>query len=277
MTPEELKNVPPEGGKIRISDRERWYYASIRACLKLERWEQALELARKASEEFPGRIDFSRWNAQALAGLGQPGEALLEMEELLKKCRSEWYVLADYAELKAQLGERQEALRKACSAALMPGEKKAKVNLYLLLAKLFLADGREEQARIHVALTVGTRKEEGWSLPEELTRLAQRLGVSLDSGGQEGERLYGICRECWQREASEGKQWRKGVVINIPEGAHFAFIKCEDFEENIFVLQRDLPPAACRKGARVRFIEEASFDKKKNRESFRAIEVQAGE
>ncbi len=123
-----------------MSALEQWYYAKLKAQVNLQQWEQALSTAFAAVSAFPKNDDFQRWKAQARDGTGDRAGAIEDLEALLKHRGSstKWYILQDLATLKHQTGNLEAAIRIGSKAALAPGEDKAKVNLFLFLAKLGL-------------------------------------------------------------------------------------------------------------------------------------------
>ncbi|MEW6284098.1 MAG: hypothetical protein AB1758_36125, partial [Candidatus Eremiobacterota bacterium] len=85
-----------EGRRI-PSMRERWYYAKLKALVHLEEWEPGRVVARQAREQFPTSLDFRRWEAACLAGLGEVEAAVGLLEPHRAERRKQWYVLSDLA------------------------------------------------------------------------------------------------------------------------------------------------------------------------------------
>jgi tetratricopeptide (TPR) repeat protein/cold shock CspA family protein len=279
LDPQALSDEKREvNGRRILSEREQWYYAKIKALVQLKQWPQAHDLTSVAVQAYPRNKHFQRWSALALAHQGRGLEAVQTFEALLEQGASDWFLLADLAQIKYQLGQLEEALRVACRAALARGEDKAKVNLFMLLAQLGLASGQIEFAAHNVALARTVRQREGWSVNKDLVQLEQQIQAKLANKSllnipTDTRHLLKVCQGEWRKFVTFGQQRYTGQVIHLPESKPFGFIKPDHDGENIFVLLRDLPRPAQTVGTRVEFGLETSFDRKKNRESVRAVEV----
>lgn len=267
------------GGRRILSEREQWYFAKVKALVQLSQWPEARRWALDAQQTFPRNIHFQRWAAQAQAGEGNPAGAIEALEALLVRGASDWFILADLAELRFELGQLEEALRDACRAAMAFGEDKAKVNLFVLLAQINLALGEGQAAAYHLALTQAVRQRENWPIKNDLIQLEQQIATALAPQSwpdmpSDPAQLYKICQAEWCKQATAGQTRYTGQVCHLPEGKKFGFITPDQGGENIFVFLRDLPRPAQKVGVRVEFSLETSFDQKKNRESVRAVDVQ---
>lgn len=275
----QLSVEPKQIGERRtISDRERWYYAKVKALVHLEQWEQARQLAQVAASHSPRNTGFPRWAAQARAHSGDIAGAIAELQRLLMRSQPQWYLLADLAQMRQMLGEYDEALKIACKAALAFGEDKAKVRLFALLAELGLATEQPIFAAQHVALARSVRKREGWPIWADLTDLERGVREALGSEAwptlpDDLRQLHNLCERIWRKQADCGEVQHTGRVRSLPEGKPFAFISPDGGGEDVFVLLRDLPPVARTRGAHVAYTLKPSFDQRKNRESTQAVDV----
>lgn len=279
LDPEQLSSEMNAFGEQKsMSDRERWYYAKVKALVHIKQWSEARQLALKARESFHYKDDFPRWAAQARASEGDVVGAAEEIENLIRRGNTQWYILADLAQMKRQEGKNEEALQTACKAALAFGEDKAKVNLFALLAELGLVLEHVEFAAYHIALTKFIRTREGWSVKEDLMRLEKLVNtssadVSLILQSANPRRLFSVCQTEWRKYVTAGRARYTGKICNLPTGKNFAFIAPDTGGENIHVFLREISRTAQTLGARVGYSLEPSFDHKKNRESFRAVDV----
>ncbi|RLB76245.1 MAG: hypothetical protein DRH24_18220 [Deltaproteobacteria bacterium] len=281
LDPLQLSTEPNTVGERKtMPDRERWYFAKVKALVKLEQWAEARRLALEAAQAFPRRIDFRRWAAQARAGEGDAVGGIEELEKLARQGDPPWYIMADIAQMQHQLGEVEAALQRACKAALAPGEDKAKVRLFLLIAEIGLATGRPEIAAWHVALTKAVRRREGWPIRGELVQLEKRVTDALaqtdapwpDLPG-DAEGLLRGCEKIWHEQAMAGLERKTGVICHLPEGRKYGFIKPDDGGPNIYFRRREIPRRYAVVGQRVEFAIEPSYDPKKKQESVKAVDI----
>lgn len=203
------KPIPEEKHKG-ISERERYYYAKIRALMNLDRWDDARNTCKEAQALFPRKVDFPRWAARARGEAGDIDGALAEFQDLLRRYRGEWYIDAERAELLQKKGEQESALALACSAAMGRGELKTKVNVMSLIAKILQATGDNEMALINIALAKEVRTREKWSVPRDLLDLEFSVQQVLKAEGkphsvssESFEAIRDKCREYWARHSEK--------------------------------------------------------------------------
>jgi len=263
-----------------MSDRERWFFARIKAAGELKHWETARTLGLEASQTFPRRKDFSRWAAKALAEQGEVEQAIVELRELLKRGKPEWYLYQDLALCQVKAGDKEGALRNCCEAALAYGDHKTKVNVYALLARLWLERGDLLPAAQAAALARVVREQEGWSIPaslqqleEEIRREAAESNVSLEEVPNDYRRLEHMLREALQQGVEAGVELCYGVITRLPPEKDFGFLRREDGGGDVYFKRREVPRAYLKEGQRVAFILEPAFDAKKQQETVRAVKI----
>lgn len=148
------------------------------------------------------------------------------------------------------------------------------------LADLALELGQPEAAALHLALVKAVRMEKGWNvLPEDLD-IEQRVRQALAQPGltwpelpQDSKGLEARCRQIWKEGQTRGLTFYAGTVKEASEQRKFTYIQPDGGGEDVFVLVRDLPRDCQTKGCRVRYALEKTFDRKKNREAWRAVHV----
>jgi tetratricopeptide (TPR) repeat protein len=206
LDPRKLSSEPHTYGEHKgMSDLEQWFYTKVKALINLKQWSDARELALEGAAAFPRKDDFPRWAAQARAYGGDMAGAVEELEGLIRRGNAQWYISSDLARMKLRLGQREEALRVGCRAALAFGEDKAKVNLFSLLAELGLAMQQIEFAAYHVALAKAVRLSEGWPLKDDLLLLEQQVDESLTGSDPVAlhtdlRRLLSACQAMWHKQ-----------------------------------------------------------------------------
>lgn len=261
-------------GRDLISPREQWYHGRLKALARVGEWDEARRLALQALSDFPGHRDFRRWAGLALANQGHREEALEELKQLASDDPA-WYILDSVSTVARDLQRTNESLQYACRAALGPGQPKAKVNVIARIADLCLQIGNARGAFVNARLAIALREKEGWPVKEPLRELSRKAARQAGEWGTDGSlsELEASARATWNELAHAPEDFHSGQLTKLQDERGFGFINDDDGNE-IFVLKKDLPPACQKIGARVRFVLERSFDKKKNRESYRATAVQ---
>lgn len=278
LDPATLDRAPREyDGRDVPSEFAQWHFARVKALLELERWQDALLAAQEAQALFPGQRDFLRWGALALAELGDVAEALRELRAASARDPQCWYLHDSISELAERAGDLDEALLEGCRAAQGPGQTKAKIKLVERLGRLFLEAGDAPNAMAHALLATQIRAREGWPVRVPLDELLRRATAEA---GESGPRdlpfrdLVQWCEHAWRRVVNEARPLVSGAVAKLPEGKPFGFLHADDGAE-YFVLLRDIPASLRQVGRRVAFRLEPSYDRKKGKESLRAVEVAA--
>ena len=285
LEPESLDTTARQAGHGSIpSDRERWYFGKLKALVQLEEWHLAAEVAQRACLDFPRNDNFVRWKANSLAGLGQLRAAV----ELLETLRPNiaWYALADISRYCFELEDVEGAWEIGQQAARAVGQDSAKVNLWDLLARVTLALDMPAAALPHAGLMESVRRENGWPLRPSHLEMLDRVCAhnGLERIPERSVREWkSMCREHWglppttslpQPSAAPPGERLPGQVVGwVPERS-FAFILPRGKGEQVFVLAQDLPEEVRRNGARVTYEAIRHFDKRKNKESLRAVRVE---
>lgn len=267
LSPEGLDARPQEGRK-QMAPLERWHLARVKALTNLERWEEGVSAARQARDAYPHSPDFLRWHAACLAGQGKPEEAAAILQEHLGARRKQWYVLADLARLRLELGDVASGRALAEEAVVSHGEDSAKVNLFLLLARIHCELGDFATAGNWLGWCLQLRSENAWparAIHQDVLASIEQAGVELP------HRSSREWKEICLSSLAAGQERRSGRVEGCGDERPFCFIR--DKSDRFFVLVRDLP-ADCRKdGAKVDFVPVQGFDKKKGRPAWQAGEV----
>ena len=260
------------------SQSERWYYYRVEALINLGQEEQAISIITENSDKITRKgLYFERLKAKALMQLGN----YLEADKSYKKAMSfssniDWWLLQEYAILQKQQNKYEDALSYMIKAAISrPMFTPKKVTLYNNIAELFIDQNNNEYAYIHLLLTKNIREENGWSVNDVNEKLR-----SLNFH----ENLYNIptkdieerCKNIWNEyvapQSHEKSQKRiTGKIVNLYDDRTFCFIETKN-GESFFCNKRDLPTGS-KSGQIVTFYPKLSFDKKKNRESFSAVNI----
>ena len=176
-------------------------------------------------------------------------------------------------------GENQKAQRFIAQALLEARQApKYMLSAFETVAELALSIGEPIISLHHVELAKQVRQEQGWTLSKSLQQLERRVNDALVAHAIErptlpenSKILFRLCYATWRAWAFAGEKRFTGTLKRL--GDKFGFIQRDDSQEDVFVRVRDLPQKARREGARVEFSIVKSFDKKKNRESTRAVRI----
>ena len=269
-----------DSGREGWSDQCLWYNYKINSLLKVEAFGEARENALVAQEKCPKqRLFFVRLQAHAMKGLGDIEAAQSLYENLCNKKRPEWWLLHEYGNLLTEVGETDKALFVLCKAALSNRKLEMMVKLFSDLAQIFLKNGDPEKARAHCYLEKFVRDENGWPISSSLATSIDRLDSEMlgDSAPLSKQEAFSICRTSWKvtcgNDTSETRTKKKDLVgqLTIPKNRPFCFVNTKDGLSAI-CFSKDMPDDVAN-GDTVIFDAIPSFDKKKNRESWKAIKI----
>ncbi len=267
-------------GKRGMSERETWYVGRAKALLELGQFDESRVFAQQGLSEFPNELFLARTAALALVGKGQLEEGAEELRKLLDHRRAGWYIKADLADVEFRRGKLEEAFRIMTDAVSNSQDDEYKLGCFVTLGKISLEMSKLEIAAEHVALAKAVRAANSWSISSDLAQLEQDVIKAYKDAEQpypvlpsDVKELSKICHQRWQEGATEGLEFISGKLKPLIPGKPFAFIKRDDGKEDVFVLLRNMPRKCAQEGARIEFILEKSFDRKKNRESTQATKV----
>jgi hypothetical protein len=294
IDPATLSDREPQGGTHSWSEQARWTEAKTMALLKMGNIEEAYALAQRAAEFFPKqRPLFMRWQGLALLEQGRSEEAVALYAGICSGKRADWWLYQEYGQALRSLGRDEQALKVLCQGALGCGKQEMGVKLYENLASCALDLGQKELAASSADLAIQIRQRQGWKVPSTLCQIAADAGATAACPERErGQR----CRQLWREASGE-----KGVINAAPEKSFkqeaasaalegappeerlegrlllgdkakpFCFIATQR-HGRIFCLSSHLPEGAV-DGARVSFRLVQSFDKKRQKDSWQAVEL----
>jgi tetratricopeptide (TPR) repeat protein len=282
-----LSTVPMKDdlGRDGWSDQAVWYNLKIRSMIESGEKEQAIVFARTAIERFPRQSTFfRRLEALATLRLSRLTEAERIYRGICNTGRPEWWILHEYARLLQELGKPHEALRLMCKAAVSHKKLPLLVTLFSDIGFLCSTLHQTEHATHHFQLCRSIRQEQGWSIPHSI----EMALISVDNDPNQVspglKESLAKCRVFWlmtlgvQDDRSVRSLKNKKIISGLQGKLQlgdpkkpFCFIFAEK-GESYFCLKNDLPVEMV-DGALLSFDVIPSFDKKKNKESWRAINI----
>ena len=289
VTPDELSAEPmkDDRGRDGWCEQALWYNYRIRSMIEVGDKEQAVKLAIEAAKIFPRQAKFfKRLEALAQLRLGRFAEAELLYGKLTSGGRTDWWVLKEYGQALRELGKFQDALAAMSKAALSNGKVEALVSLFSDIGFLCRQTDLKQDARNHLLLSKHVREKHGWAVSQaicvEITELNQEL--SDLSGPEDFDGVLAECQRFWRRtvgaqydsrepslKSRAVKRMLKGKLKLGPPERPYCFLH-SDARASYFCLKSDLPNGVT-DGVTLQFDAMPSFDKKKNQESWKAINV----
>ena len=236
------------------SDKEKWYSLKTKHLLDMGEYEETIKFADEALNELDEFVNNSdiwfKWRiAIANKDLDNYDEALKYLEEIINS-KNDWFILKELAEIYSLNGDYDLALKYAIDAALAKGDIKYKINLYRLLDEIFIAKNMDEDSDKVVKLIEAIEDDENFvEIEKEL-------------------------KERWVEVKFNNQQRSYGTISNILSHGKAGFIKADDGESyyfNIYEIQGD--KSKVKEGDYVSFFLEESFDKKKNKKTLNAVNI----
>lgn len=285
LNPEKLSRVPfsflsHEGKEIEnASDFEKYHAILVKAQLETGRYNECIADATYILQEikrFHHGYDvwIRRQRALAYYKTGKFSESLADYLLVLEQ-KQDWFLKMELAEVYLAAEDRGKALIYALDAADYPGVSKMKVNLYLLIANLFLDAGKHYEAAVHARLVNSLRTREGWSDEQDaweiLGRTTQVTGLPEDFSA-----LMKLAEKIWAE--NQPKQERSsGTIKSLLPGGNAGFIAGDDGIDYYF-RTRDIRDNLLnpKPGLKVSFLKSEGFDSKKNKPSVIATDLIKG-
>lgn len=280
VNPEDLSNDFIKNTKW--SDKSLWKYNYHKALLKVGNYKEILLNIDDAINGFPYIKEFFlNLKAKSFKESEMYEDSAKIYEELIKYKR-EWWICKDYADLLLRMNLKEKALKMLHLASLLNKSKKIMVKNYHRIGNICLELGREKEALCHFLLSKLIREKEGWSIPEDLESSIEILSNSfpdvynIDSVSQ----MFSNCQEFWNEDAIINiKDQKKDKIENktfsgILNLGHankpFCFINTS--EESI-ICNKSILPSYLKNNDKVKCVAIPSYDKKKQKDSWRAIKV----
>ncbi|MFM7367448.1 MAG: hypothetical protein ACKO2Z_06530, partial [Sphaerospermopsis kisseleviana] len=161
-----------------------------------------------------------------------------------------------------------------------PGEDKIKVTLYEKICQQSLLLGKLEMSAQHLELCKAIREREGWKVKDTLQQLQAEINQEITNQQStftkfEGDitKLNQICRKFWKEILYQDIPRYCGTIESLPPNQAHGWI-IDDTGNRVFFLQKELPKFLRKEKQRVSFILQESYDRKRDRKSFKAADFQ---
>lgn len=272
------------------SDRSLWYNYRIRGLLESggdKEAQEAIELVDEISGQFANEQKFFlRLKGLALQKIGKLGAAEKIYEGLCNRIRPDWWMIHEKAKVVRDLGRKEDALELMYRAASGNRKLATMVSLFADIGRLCKSMGRNEEARAHLVLCRYVREENNWSVPGIILIDINELNKIIGNNNEPNslKEALNICKSYWRSSVDEKSELkgriqdkrkiRKGLSGKVDLGKmghNFCFIITKD-NESFFCFKKDLS-SDIKDGDDVTFNAIPSFDKKKNKKSWRATDI----
>jgi tetratricopeptide (TPR) repeat protein len=288
VNPDELSTTPmkDDRGRDGWSEQSIWHNYRIRSEIEIGDRQQAIVGAQRAIGLFPQQAKFfKRLEALGNFRLGRLVEAELLYSKLIGG-RSDWWILNEHARVLRDLGKLQEALGLMCKAALSNKKLELLVTLFSEIGFLCHKIELKQDARNHLVLCKHVREEQGWSIPQAVSFVIAELDRELSdiAGPRDLNSALAESEKFWRRtvgdqndsrepflKGREVKKMLKGKLKMGPSERPYCFL-LSDTRGSYFCRKTDLPEGVT-DGAMLQFDAMPPFDKKKNQESWKALNV----
>ena len=285
MSPENLSAEPPQlsNGREGWSKQAQWYNYRINSLIETGKNDEAIEIVEDALTKFPKEKKFFiRLKAVACHKVGRIEDARKIYEELCRNPHADWWILHDYARLLKDANEPEHALQVMYKAAVSNSKLEAMVNLFQDIGTLAQDLTRPTESIPHLYLAKFVRERNDWKLPQNLSdQLQKATASSLDAAPPADlKEALAQCRNIWNQHASKKADTRTVAKTNLQGRVNlgnpdrpFCFIRV-DGSEDYFCFKSDLPQGT-KEGDGVIFDLIPSYDKKKQKDSWRAVNLRA--
>ena len=266
-----------------MSEYEQWLYRVVKALFELERYEECQKMAQQALETYPQNKHFHWWHAVATARTGFPEDALIELQDLDRRYQ-EWFIREDIAKICEQLQRYNDAWTWYCKAASLQGPLKGRYKMIGSMSLPLQHLERWQEAYEHLHLAYLLAEKEGW----EKSKMAQSFKVQIEQllnrfptlvipkvyTSQDFYPLQRKLQQLWKDETHSILPHRRGYITKIDEEKRYGFIQsnADSFHFIFRNLSRNLKPIM---HMEVEFDVEESYDNKKQRNSFSAINIRS--
>lgn len=283
LDPDKLNTTPmtDEKGREGWSDQSLWYNYKCKSLIERERPDETLQLIDKVIEKYPKQRKFLlRLKALALHKIKRLVEAEECYKDLCGVMKPDWWLLQEYARVINDRGDKKAAIKLMCQAANSNTKLDLMVTLFHEMGLLFKEIGENDTARAHLALSTLIRQERGWSVPIIISDSIVELNriIGNDDVPALIKDAISLCRKEWENilgtSTTIQRKQRRGLTGKVQLGSSerpFCFILGE-INESFFCFKSDLP-ADTKDGDIVSFNAHPSFDRKKNRESWKAVDI----
>jgi tetratricopeptide (TPR) repeat protein len=263
-----------------------WHYHKVRCLIHQNQYVSAIKLVDSLLEESSEQKKFfNSLAAEAYEKMGETEKAIQILTELCKFKKTDWWIVRQYANVLKNNGDKKRALEKMYQAASLSFKLDSIVTLLHEISLLCKDLNRIEESYYHMMLFKYIRENNKWLVKEDVDKFLLEAETTLHlTSTPNFKEVLRQCRKYWAQVTTivdaqrrqQGQSNKKpikilsGYLVQVKDNKPFCFIKTTD--ESFFCYKSDIKGEA-KEGLKVQFNIIPSFDKKKNKESCRAINV----
>lgn len=256
-------------GRIYRSRKEKYYDYASKAYLECADWQLCIDVSKEALDlliEFTNNSDiWYNWRiAKSLKELNQHENALDYLFEVVS-VKKDWFVFKEIAENYYVLNDNENALNNVCSAILTRDPINLKVNLYYLAYNL-LKEPNPDIALKHIELYYLLKLDNNAEIAEDIEDL------EIDEEQLNKKELTKEINDFWQSFKYQNQELKYGTITAYFDDKNYGFIKMDNYE-SIFFHENEFKGQDIYIGQLVSFYTEESFDKSKNENSLKAVNI----
>jgi len=265
------------------SDKSQWNYNYFKALLKIGEYEKIISKIDECIDEFPQIKEFFfNLKAKSFKKSERYDDSVKIYEELLKY-KKDWWIYKDYADLLLKMNVKDKALKIFYHTATLNKSMKMMVNIYHIIGNLCVELGKDKEALYHFMLSKLIREKEGWTVPEDIRSSIQQVSTSFPDISKINSinKIFSHCQAFWEVEGyiQNNNQKMEKSTITIFKGVlslgrqnkSFCFINTG--KESI-ICNKSILPSNIQDSDQVKCEAIPSYDKKNQKESWKAIKVE---
>ena len=264
--------------KYNYSLREKWYSYFIDSLIGLEKYDAAKDYVNEAMEKLPeSKSEAKLWIRYKLAKIEYQLENYEESLDILNnivKVKKENYVYSNIAKNYYALANYDESLNYALKAILANRSIQNNISTYMLLAELLDKKGYKEESLKHYYLVYTFKKANDNKIPMDLRQLIENQNLDIEN--KNFKKVLKELRPFWNELKFATMERYGGRIIRVFNDKRIGFIKCDSFPDNLIFDFNDFKEEEyfIIENLAVSFYAIDSYDRKRKRESKRAIEIE---
>ncbi len=271
-----------EGKEVKQpSDFEIYYALRTKALLKLNSYDECIELCNKALKEIKApHYNNDLWFKMRIAisqeHIGEFDKSERLFQELLssRAGSDKWFLYRDIAELYFERKKYENAWRFSVDAAFYGNEPHFMINLYVLQARILVKLGRSQEGKVLAHLIAAILKEEGWAKKDKYNKILDYYKVQSQDVEKVKE-VFNMAKTFWINERYRGMEEVTGEIVFIHPNGKVGKIKTIDskaynfHKRDFYERQRNFKELT---HSKVSFVIMHSFDGEEIAENIKVIE-----